>query len=133
MSAKAVSRLSQSCLPVMFAAAFLWGGDGYASDAGDKAFALRISKGALPAAQRTLRVGKGDTLRLTVTSDTPGELHVHGYRVGARVAAGIPAELRFKAFASGRFPVEWHGAEGTVEKARAHHGPPLAVIEVQPQ
>ena len=72
MSAKALSRLLRVCLTAMFAAAFLRAGAVHAADAADRAFELGIRKGALPAAQRTLRVGKGDTLRLTVTSDAPG-------------------------------------------------------------
>jgi hypothetical protein len=103
-----------------------------AADAPEKSFELAIMRGAVAASQRVLQVEKGDAVRLRVTSDAPGELHLHGYRLTATLTPGVPAELAFKAYATGRYPFEWHDA-GTTAKPGAHHGPPLAALEVRPK
>ncbi len=97
-----------------------------------KSFNLSIARGALPPEQRVLRVEKGDAVRLRVLSDSAGELHLHGYRMGAKVQPGKPAQFTFKAFATGRYAMEWHPAsEGTPKGA--HRGAPLATLEVRPK
>lgn len=97
-----------------------------------KSFNLSIVRGTIAAEQRLLRVEKGDAVRLRLTSDAPGELHLHGYRLEAKLTLGAPAELAFKAYATGRYRFEWHGA-GDAGKAASHHGPPLATLEVRPK
>ena len=105
----------------------------HAADASEKkAFVLTIVRGRLPAEQRVLKVERGDAIRLRVTSDEPGELHLHGYRLAATLTPRVAAELAFTAYATGRYPFEWHGL-GTTAKAGAHHGPPLAALEVRPK
>lgn len=79
-----------------------------------------------------LRVDRGDAVRLRLTSDAPGDAHLHGYRLEARVAPGQAAELTFNARATGRYRIEWHAA-GEAAKGGRHHGPPLAVLEVLPK
>ena len=103
-----------------------------AAEPPEKTFSLSIVGGAVPAEQRVLRVEKGDAVRLRLTSDAPGEIHLHGYRLEAKLAPGKPLELAFKAYATGRYPFEWHGA-GDAAKTGSHHGPPLAAIEVRPK
>ena len=103
-----------------------------AAELPEKTYDLVIIDGAVPAAQRVIKAEKGDTLRIRVTSDAPGELHLHGYRLEAKLAPGQPAELAFKAHATGRYPFEWHGAQ-SVAKAGGHRGPPLATLEVRPK
>jgi FtsP/CotA-like multicopper oxidase with cupredoxin domain len=98
----------------------------------EKTFHLAIVQGKVPAEQRVLRIEKGDAVRLVVTSDAPGDLHVHGYRVEAALSPGTPSELAFQAHATGRYALEWHGA-GSGASARSHHGPPLATLEVRPR
>ena len=104
----------------------------YAADAPEKSFDLTIVRGTVSVDQRALKVEQGDAVRLRVTSDASGELHLHGYRLAAQLTPGTPAELAFKAYATGRYPFEWHGA-GAAAKPGAHHGPPLAAIEVRPR
>ena len=104
----------------------------FAADAPEKSFNLTIVRGAVSAEQRVLKVEKGDAVRMRVTSDTPGELHLHGYRLAAQLTPGTPAALAFTAYATGRYPFEWHGA-GAAAKPGAHHAPPLAAIEVRPK
>jgi len=101
------------------------------ADTPEKVFNLSIVRHAVPPQQRLIRVKKGDAVRLRVTSDVPGELHLHGYRLEAKVAPGNPSELAFRAYATGRYPLEWHAADdaGT---SRPHHVPTLANLEVRP-
>lgn len=103
-----------------------------AADAPEKIFNLTIVRGALPAEQRVLRVDKGDAVRVRVTSDTPGELHLHGYRLEAKLTPGTRAQLAFTAYATGRYPFEWHSAGGAAQTG-SHHGPAFATLEVRPK
>lgn len=103
-----------------------------AENAPGKTFALTIERGAVVAEQRTIKVEKGETLRVRIVSDAPGELHLHGYRLEAKLAPGQPAELAFKAYATGRYPFEWHGA-GKTAQSGTHRSPPLATLEVRPK
>ena len=48
---------------------------------------------------------------LVVVSDTPGQLHVHGYELTRDVSPGAPTRLTFFTRLSGRFEVELHEAE----------------------
>jgi len=104
-----------------------------AAEPPEHVFDLRIVGGALPAAQRLIRVSKGDSVHWRITSDAPGELHVHAYHVEAKVAPGKPSELAFKAFATGRYRIEWHPANGQPAAPGAQHAAPLATLEVHPQ
>jgi hypothetical protein len=96
---------------------------------------LRVVDGALPAGQRLLRARKGDALRWRITSNLPGEVHLHAYRISVALQPGRPAELAFTAHATGRFRLEWHAATRSAASAAAgsHHAPPLAVLEVHPR
>ena len=108
-------------------------GNTWAADTPRKFFELNIVRGEVSASQRVLKVEKGDVLKVRITSDAAGELHLHGYRLAATLAAGQPAELAFTAYATGRYPFEWHAA-GNASTAGAHRrGPPLATLEVQPK
>ena len=80
-----------------------------------------------------MRVEKNDLVKLRLSSDTAGEVHLHAYRQDARLVPGTPAEITFKAHATGRFRIEWHAAADKNAKAGAHHAPPLAVLEVRPK
>jgi hypothetical protein len=104
----------------------------WAADPPERVFDLRITSGALPAQQRVIRVTKGERVIWRITSDAPGQVHVHAYRLEAHVLAGQPAELAFKAFATGRYRVEWHPVAGNPATPDAHHAPPLATLEVRP-
>ena len=108
-------------------------GSARAADVPEKSFELAIVKGSVPAQQRLLKVEKGDALRLRITSDAPGELHLHGYRESAKLAPGQTAELAFTAYATGRYPFEWHPVGENPTGGSRHHGPPLATLEVRPK
>ncbi|GAA2620042.1 hypothetical protein GCM10010399_58960 [Dactylosporangium fulvum] len=55
-----------------------------------------------------VEVGRGSTIRLTITSDVPDELHVHGYDRRATLKPGEPATLEFRADTTGLFEIETH-------------------------
>lgn len=104
-----------------------------AADVPQKSFQFDIERGVVPAPQRTLKVEKGDAVNLAVKSDAAGELHLHGYQLSVKLVPGQLANLAFIAFATGRYPFEWHPADTRAAGSSHHRGPPLAVIEVRPK
>lgn len=100
--------------------------------AADLAFDLRIEQGRILDTMRLVRVHQGDVVKLRCTSDRPVVLHLHGYDIEKRVAAGAVAELVFTASATGRFPIEIHPL-GADAGGQAHEAAPLALIEVYPR
>jgi len=58
-----------------------------------------------------ISVHKDDTVKLRVNTDTPTELHVHGYDVEQEVEPGKEARLQFRADLTGRFEIEDHETE----------------------
>ena len=61
---------------------------------------------------------KGDTIAFTVTSDEPGEVHVHGYELMQDVTPDAPATVSFEATIDGIFDVELHYADDEIEIAK---------------
>jgi hypothetical protein len=97
----------------------------------ERTFHLGIVRGQVSAQERVMRVEQGDRVHVRAMSDAAGELHLHGYRLSATLNPGAIADITFKAYATGRYPFEWHAAgDGP---PRAHHGPALAAIEVRPK
>jgi FtsP/CotA-like multicopper oxidase with cupredoxin domain len=111
-------------------AAVLAGRSGAQPAAGEAVHDLAITGGLLPPDQRVIRAGKGDRLRWRITSDTPGDFHLHALRLAIAVQPGQVAELAFTAFATGRFRASWH-ATGAADTGR--HDAALLVLEVQPR
>jgi hypothetical protein len=95
-------------------------------------FDLKIEHGRIPDTMRLMRVHEGDIVKLRWTSDRALVLHLHGYDIEKRVAAGAITEFAFTAYATGRFPIQIH-APGAGSGGRVHDEPPLAVIEVYPR
>src|SRR5215204_2857374 len=62
------------CLLLIFAVCAI--GGARAAALPEKSFELAIVKGSVPEPQRLLKVEKGDALRLRISSDAPGELHL---------------------------------------------------------
>jgi hypothetical protein len=56
----------------------------------------------------TLKVKQGDQVQVSVVSDQPLVLHLHGYDIETKVAPPAPAVMAFKADLAGRFPVHEH-------------------------
>ena len=124
-----VGRKGRNCIALIYLIATVTAG---AADSPGRTFDLTITRGELAVEQRVLRVNKGDTVRLRLTSDAPGEIHLHGYRLATKLKPGVPGELVFKAYATGRYRLEWHPA-GETSESGGRHGPPRATLEVRPR
>ena len=48
-----------------------------------------------------------DTVTINVTSDTDGEVHLHGYDIHFETKAGQVVSQTFKAVNTGKFELEW--------------------------
>ena len=58
-----------------------------------------------------ISVKEGDLLTLRLTSETPVEVHVHGYNVEGAVSPGEATVLSLEADATGQFEIEDHETE----------------------
>jgi len=92
---------------------------------------LDLSKGSVPKNQKLIQVKKDDLIVLKVSSDMPGEFHLHAYQLALKLLPNEPQIMRFKAFATGRFQFEWHPAADAAPITTHRHGP-LASLEVFP-
>ena len=100
--------------------------------AAELTFDIRIEGDRIPDAMQLIRVQEGDSVKLRWSSDRPLTLHLHGYDIEKRLGGDAVTELSFKAYATGRFPIEIHPAKAGAGGA-AHGDAPLAVIEVYPR
>lgn len=73
----------------------------------------------------TFRVRRGDAVALAVTSETSGNLHLHGYDEEMELRAGERSVVSFTANATGRYPVEVH-------PVGADDGVVVGYLEVRP-
>lgn len=89
-------------------------------------FELTLRGGALPADQQLIRVGHGDDVILTWTTDQPAQVHLHGYDIHKELTPGTPTTMWFVARATGRFPITRH-VRGSSEE------PVLTYLEVHPR
>ena len=55
----------------------------------------------------TLSANKDDNLTINITSDTTGEVHLHGYDIKFECEAGKVTTHTFKAVNTGDFEIEW--------------------------
>jgi len=88
----------------------------------EQTFTIRIEGGKPAGGSTTFRVKQGDTVVFSISSDTEGEVHLHGYDLEEEIAPGKTATLTFTANATGRFLIE-------VEETEAE----LGFLEVQPK
>ncbi|WP_433124425.1 hypothetical protein ACQPWW_19320 [Micromonospora sp. CA-240977] len=79
--------------------------------AADREIVVTIAKRRISPPTGRITVGKGELVRITVTSDVSDELHVHGYDLGARLPAGTPGSVEFRADKTGLYEVETHETE----------------------
>jgi hypothetical protein len=76
------------------------------------AFSIVIDRAHPPAPTDVIRVSKDDPVTLSVTTDRPGNLEVHGYRKEVKVQPGTTGTLSFVANMTGRFPIDLHASDG---------------------
>ena len=103
-------------------------GDMAAMAEGGKTRFLEIKERKITGA-RTIRVKQGDEVKLNWKTDEKVELHMHGYDIKTSLIPGKPAEMRFIAKATGRFPVTSHGFGDSL----GHGHAALIYIEVHPK
>ena len=94
-------------------------------------FAVAITDGAVPRAQRTLKVPHEARLRIEWTADRPLTVHLEGYDISVVVRPGKLEAMEFKAHAGGRFAV--HAHEGAQRGKHAHGRGALLWLEVHPK
>ena len=63
--------------------------------------------GAKSMSQDTLMAHHNDIVTINITSDTDGEVHLHGYDIHFDTKAGQAVSQTFKAVNTGDFPIEW--------------------------
>lgn len=61
-----------------------------------------------------IEVLEGDEVVLNITSDEPGEFHLHGYGISADLTANELQEIKFTADTAGRFEFEIHEFDKTL-------------------
>jgi len=92
-----------------------------------RVFDLTVRASELAPEVHVIRVRQGDDVTLRWTSDRALTIHLHGYDIEKQVpSAGEPTIMRFTARATGRFPIEVHGASHGPEKV-------LGYLEVHPR
>ncbi len=72
-------------------------------------FELRISDEVMEPSDVT--VTEGDRVVLRISTDSPLEVHVHGYDIERELEPNEPARLSFAADLTGRFEIEDHETE----------------------
>jgi hypothetical protein len=75
-----------------------------------------------------IRITQNQHVQLRWITDEAAELHIHGYDIRVDIAPDAPADVAFKAHATGRFAVTSHGFGG--EHGGSHET--LIYIEVYP-
>jgi hypothetical protein len=72
---------------------------------------VTISHGRISPQPSVHHVPLGGRVRLTVTSDKPDEVHLHGYDKEIEIQAGTPGTIGFTANLPGIFEVETHKSD----------------------
>ncbi|MBA2506485.1 MAG: hypothetical protein H0V29_11165 [Thermoleophilaceae bacterium] len=75
---------------------------------------IRTRDGKPTASVKRLNAEKGDTVKFTVSSNIPDEVHLHGYDVQKAVGPGKPARYSFDADIEGIFEIELHGTAAAI-------------------
>ncbi|MCW2928092.1 MAG: exo-alpha-sialidase [Thermoleophilia bacterium] len=84
----------------------------------DASFDVAIKDGAVTGGPQVFKVEKGDSVRISISSDAADEVHVHGVDVSRDIPADGTATVTFEADTQGSFEVELHEAGtllGTLE------------------
>jgi hypothetical protein len=106
----------------------LSGGSGSDNGGQDRGFAFELANGKAVGGAKDISATQDDHLTVTLKTDVPAELHVHGYELSKDIKAGGHGSIAFTADATGEFEVEAHhlvhGEEGP--------GVSLATLTVNP-
>lgn len=77
-------------------------------------FDLRIENGRIADNVKTIQVQRDEAVELSWSADHRTDIHLHGYNIEVTVNPGQTQIMAFRARATGRFPIEAHGARHTV-------------------
>lgn len=77
-----------------------------ASPTADQTVSISVADGTVTPKAGRVKVVKGSTVAIVVTSDVAEEVHLHGYDKSIDLEAGRPGTLTFKANLAGVFEVE---------------------------
>lgn len=69
---------------------------------------IAVKDGMVSPPTHRVKIAKGATVRLLITSDVDDEVHVHGYDVEKELPAGQQADVQLVADQAGLFEVETH-------------------------
>lgn len=101
------------------------------SPAGETPIAVKFLDSRL--SPETIRVSQGDSVTLSLETDQPGTFHIHGYDYQQEVRVGEVTDFQFKADATGRFRINFHGMasshQATDHSAMAH-GPVESAVPI---
>lgn len=116
-------------------AAMAWPAASPSADETVNAFEIAIRDGKVAPGQRVLKVLHQAEVSITWTVDQPLVIHLEGYDIVVEARPGQPETMRFKAYATGRFPVHAHALDEGRGPAKTHaHGPgPVLRLEVHPR
>jgi hypothetical protein len=79
---------------------------------------VRVKGGRPVGGVQTLEAEEGETVRFRVITETPQEVHLHGYDITENSTAERPAEFRFKADETGIFEIEIHGTHTQIAELK---------------
>jgi FtsP/CotA-like multicopper oxidase with cupredoxin domain len=79
---------------------------------------VRVRGGRPVGGVQTIEAERGDTVRFRVRTETPQEIHLHGYDITENSTAGKPAEFRFEADESGIYEIEVHGTHTQIAELK---------------
>lgn len=97
------------------------------------AFDITVADGVVARTQRVLKVPHQAEVSISWSVDRPLVIHLEGYDILVEARPGQPETMRFKAFATGRFPVHAHEVGRGDAKKHAHGHGPLLRLEVHPR
>jgi hypothetical protein len=113
---------------------------GTGSEPQDREFDLRIEDGKINLDPPVIKGDQGDTVTFNVQSDTPGDLHLHGYSLVEDVGPETAGRMSFVADATGSFVMKLHLFEEEGEHEESEEGEggeeteiTLATLEVRPR
>ncbi|MDG4787969.1 hypothetical protein O7626_18830 [Micromonospora sp. WMMD1102] len=86
-------------------------GDGEPAATGTETVTVTIADGTVSPAPGRIEVDRGQTVRITTTSDVADMVHVHGYDKSVNLQPGVAGTVEFVADRDGLFEVETHGQE----------------------
>jgi FtsP/CotA-like multicopper oxidase with cupredoxin domain len=113
--------LAVAIVIIVIVAVLVGGGSNDSSKTSSGPQTVTVVNGKPQGGIKTITYKKGDTVDLTVKSDTADEIHIHGYDFHKDVPKGGTVHFSFPASIEGRFVIELENA-----------GQQIASLQVEP-